>query len=160
MEQVIPQGDVIVVEDRVDMQCVRHVHLMSNTMIADEALWIYGVPQGDDMEFKHWKVMLEAGVWNYRAMYPYRGMIDIPAACKEGKFRRLVVWSLIGSPSVRVALQEAAREFERLFGGRAKFAFIKKLPRGVENGMDIGDLSLFEAEWMLASCVAVGFKGA
>lgn len=147
-------GDVIVVDDHLDMQCVRHLHLMSNVMIADEALWIYGV------EFVNWKVALEVGVWHYRAMQPYRGMIDIPAACKEGKFRRLVAWNLDGCASVRSALQEAAREFERLFRGRAEFAFMKKLPAGAEPDMDIGDLILLEVDWMLERCVAVGRKGA
>lgn len=148
------QRDVIVVEDRVDMQCVRHIHLMSNTMIADEALWMYGV------DFVNWKAALETGVWNYRAVQPYRGVIDIPAACKEGKVRRLVVWNLEGCLSVTMALYDAAHEYERLFGGRAEFGFMKKLPKAAEHGMELGDLILLEAEWMLERCVAVGCKGA
>lgn len=151
-------GDVIVVEDRLDGQCVRHVHLMSNTMIADDALGMYGVPQGDDMERGKWEVGLEVGVWHYRAVYPYRGMIDIPAACKEGKVRRLVVWNLEGCLSVTVALYDAAHEYERLFGGRAEFGFMKKLPKAAEHGMELGDLILLEADWMLERCVAVGGK--
>lgn len=64
--------------------------------------------------------------------------------------------------SVRQALHEAAREFERSFGGRPMYGFIRKLPRGAEHGMEvplgdgIGDLMLLEAEWMLERCVAVG----
>jgi hypothetical protein len=89
-------------------------------------------------------------------------MVDFHGICREGKFRRLVVWSLEGKGAdeqrltVRGALAGAAAEFERVFSGRAQFGFIKKLPRGAEHGMDVGDLTLFEAEWMMERAVAVG----
>lgn len=148
-------NDVIVVEDRVDMQCVRHVHWMANAVPGVT----FQVPSGE------W--VLESGVWHLRWEGPYRGMIDVPAACAEGKFRRLVVWSLdsgkleveSGKWSVRVALFEAAMEFERLFGGRAEYGFMRRLPKGAEHGMEVGDLILLEAEWMLERCVAVGCRG-
>lgn len=156
-------GEVIVVEDRVDGQCVRHVHLMSNAPAPHMA------PDGRNLGGEWVK---EAGVWHLRASHPFRGALDVHGVCAAGKFRRLVVWSLTpprpspnGSPrsqfgegvyTVREALHDAAHEFERLFGGRAQFGFMRKLPRGAEHGMDVGDLTLFEAEWMLERCVAVG----
>jgi hypothetical protein len=142
--------EVIVVEDRIDMQCMRHVHLMSNQEIEKDELQVYGIPSGVGTR--------EAGAWHLRCSYPYRGMIDIPAASKNGKFRRLVAWNLDGCPSVKVALHDAAMEFERLFGGRAEFGFVRKLPKGAEHGMEVGDLILLETEWMLDRCVAVGCK--
>ena len=142
--------DLIVVEDRVDGQCVRHLHLMSNIEFDQACMTRYSAVNG--------VVTREAGVWHLRAMHPYRGVVDIPAACVDGKVRRLVAWNLDGCASVRVALQEAAREFEKLFGGRAQFGFMKKLPEPAEHGMEIGDLILLEADWMLEKCVAVGCK--
>ena len=100
-------------------------------------------------------------------------VLEIDAACREGKFRRLVVCPLEGRVSVRAALQEAAREFERLFGGRPQFGFMRKLPVAVGRGMWeegigewgvdsgvvlVGDLVVLEVDWILERCVAVGCK--
>lgn len=93
-------------------------------------------------------------------------VLEIDAACREGKFRRLVVCPLEGRVSVRAALQEAAREFERLFGGRPQFGFMRKMPKSAVSDqllagsgvVEVGDLMLLEAEWMLERCVAVGGK--
>lgn len=144
---------VIVVEDRLDGQCVRHVHVMANAPAPLPAASPQMAPDGRNLGGEWVK---EAGVWHLRAVYPYRGVWEVDAARAEGKFRRLVVWSLEGCASVKVALHDAAHEFERLFGGRAQFGFMRRLPRGAEHGMDVGDLTLFEAEWMLERCVAVG----
>ena len=158
--------EIIVVEDRVDMQCVRHVHWMGNSPSP--------VPSPNTADADIWRGVQwvrEAGVWHLRWSGPYRGVIDIPAACVEGKVRRLVAWSLADSGerlafglTVRQALHEAAREFERLFGGRAQFGFMRRLPRSafsneqsaISRVVEVGDLTLLEAEWMLERCVAVG----
>ena len=142
--------EVIELENYVDGQCLRHLHLMSNLEFDQVCMNQYGAVNG--------VVTRDVGVWHLRAMHPYRGVIDIPAACKEGKVRRLVAWNLDGCASVRSALQEAWMEYGRLFGGSPQFAFMRKLPKGVGNGHEIGGMILLEAEWMLERCVAVGCK--
>ena len=52
-------------------------------------------------------------------------------------------------------MYEAANKYEDVFGERSQYAFVHKMPRGVENGAEVGDLMLFEAEWMVRKCVAV-----
>lgn len=148
--------EIIELENFVNGQCVRQIHLMSNMEFEIGDIQMrYCVDLKDTLLASKGK---EAGVWHYRVEQNYRGAIDIPAACKKGKVRRLVAWSLVGCPTVKVALYEAAQEFERLFGGRAQFGFMKKLPKGAEHGMEVGDLMLLEADWMLERCVAVGCK--
>lgn len=140
---VIPQ-DVIVVEDYVDMQCMRHVHWMSNTPIPSPSPnWVEG------------SISQEMGVWHLRWEGPYRGVLDIET---EGgvKFRRFVVWSLDGCGSVREALKQAKAEYERLFGRGPQFGFMRSLPKGVEWFTEFDGLLLLDAEWMLERCVAVG----
>lgn len=144
MTMMSDEGNVIVVEDRVDMQCVRHVHLMSNTPIPSPS------PQWGEGSVSH-----EMGVWHLRAVVPFRGALDIEA---EGwvKFRRFVVWSLEGCENVREALRQAKAEYERLFGGSPQFGFMRSLPRGVEWFTEFDGLLLLDAEWMLERAVAVG----
>ena len=38
----------------------------------------------------------------------------------------------------------------------AELAFVRKLPSGVESGVEVCGCRLFEAEWMIPGCVAVG----
>ena len=139
--------ELILIEDRVDEKCVRHVHVMSNVEPACGQI-PFPVERGC--------VTREAGVWHYRAEYPYRGALDVACVNSDKNFRRLVVWSLDGYPSVKAALKDAWSEFCRLFGGEPAFAFMRNLPRGVEPGTEIGTMMLFDAEWMLERCVAVG----
>lgn len=141
--------EVIVIEDRVDAQCMRHVHLMSNIELGCTQI-PFPLARGS--------VTREAGVWHYRAEYPYRGALDVACIYNVGNFRRLVVWSLDGYGSVKVALKDAWSEFYKLFGGEPAFAFMRKLPSGVENGHEVGGMILIEAEWMLERSVAVGCK--
>ena len=88
---------VIVVENLVDAQCVRHVHLLSNRLIEDCVLQSYA-PCGTG------RVTQEIGAWHFRAEYPYRGVLDVACVGNEKRFRRLVVWSLAGYARATQAL--------------------------------------------------------
>lgn len=89
------------------------------------------------------------------ARWPVREAVDIQP--KEWpRRRRLVVWNLKGCLSVTVALNDSAKEYERLFGRRPQYAFIWKMPKEAEHAMHVGDLYLFESDWIPQHCVAVG----
>ncbi len=137
--------EVIVVENYVDAHCIKHLHLMSNFFINRPTA---GLEQGE--------LRQEAGVWHYRATYPYRGVLDIACVGNEKKFRRLVVWSLAGCGSVREAFSQAHTCFWTLFKFRPGYAFMRRLPAAVENAQDVDGMVLLEANWMLEKCVAVG----
>ncbi len=144
-------NDVIIVENYVDGQCMRHVHLMSNLEIGRTILRPYGI-----MDCIQEQVTKEAGVWHVRAEWPYRGILDIQAKGWP-KFRRVVVWNLEGCESMRHAITEAYKYFFlQAFYFRPAYVFMKKLPKGVENGHDFEDLLILETEWVPGRCVAVG----
>ncbi len=147
-------NDVIVVENYVDSQCMRHVHLISNAEYGLDVLTCYGAKTG--------LASKECGAWHYRATYAYRGPLDIACVGNEKKFRRFVVWNLEGCASVKAAISDACMEFCKLFGGKPQYAFMAKLPKGAVSGQHLAlgvcELDLFEAEWMLEKCVAVGGK--
>jgi len=137
-------NDIIVVEDRVDDRCMRHVHLMSNARLPDM-----------HPEFGLGSSVQEVGVWHWRTEIPYRGALDIHC---EGwtKFRRLVVWSLGDCGSVREAISQAYTYFFVMFNLRPGFVFVRKLPREAEICQLVEGMVLTEADWMLEHCVAVG----
>ena len=144
--------DVIELENLFDDDGFRVVHLMSNAVLNFDALKAYHAP-ADAM----FDVRKEAGVHHLRAKWLLCGPLVIKA---EGwpQPKRFLVWNLSLAGSVKIALFEANRKYEDLFSKRAEYAFIRKLPRGVENGVEVGNLMLFEAEWMVRKCVAVGFN--
>jgi hypothetical protein len=86
----------------------------------------------------------------------YCGPIDVHC---EGwpKPKRFVIWNIAIVGSVKAALDEAAKRYEEIFGVRPQYAFIRKLPRGIESGVEVGNLLLFEAEWMVGKCIVVGW---
>lgn len=136
---------LIVVENYVDSYCIKHLHLMSNFFIDRPTASAEGGV-----------LKQEAGVWHYRACYPYRGVLDIACVSTPKKFRRLVVWSMEGCGSVREAIAQAASYFWAVFKFQPGYAFIRKMPRTVESGEWLDEIVLLESDWMLNRCVAVG----
>lgn len=142
--------DVIVLENVLDDDGFRIVHLMANKAMDVDYLQPYDAP--DTTKFE---VTKEAGVYHLRAKWMICGPVVIHA---EGwpMPKKFMVWHLSLADTVKMALYEANRKYEDVFLERAEYAFIRKLPRGVENGVEVGNLVLFEAEWMVRKCVAVG----
>ena len=154
-------SDVMVIENYVDAQCRRHLHLMSNYFVDRPSASAEGGVLKN-----------ESGVWHYRAVYPYRGILDVACVENDKKFRRLVVWSLTPPPTppqmrkstefgegrwtVRQAISEAESYFWSMFRFRPGFVFMRRLPNGVDIGQDVDGMILFDADWMLDRCVAVG----
>ena len=143
-------ADVIVVEDIVTMDCRRVIHLMSNSELTADMLAVYGAPDGTGAQ-----VVREAGVCHLRAEWPLKGPLEMRG---EGwpVSKAMVVWSFEGCANVTEALMHASNSFVHLFGNKPAYGFVKSLPRGVENGREVGPLMVFEAEWMLEKCAAVG----
>lgn len=136
--------EVIVVEDVVSKDCVRRLHLMSNAPIE------MSLPAEATVEQTQ-----EAGVYHLRAEWPFQGALSIEA---EGwpKAKRMVAWSFEGCINVTEALMHASVFYEQAFGCKPQYGFLRRLPNGVENGRETGPLLVFEAEWMLEKCAAVG----
>lgn len=140
-------NDVIVVENYVDHQCMRHLHLMCNSR--DSLLFAQRMGGGE--------IKQGNGIHYYVAKYPYRGVLDMAVAVSDHKhFRRLVVWNLDGYSSMRKAIQDASTHFWTSFKFKPGYIFIKKLPKGIEHAQEYEEMILLEADWMPSKCIAVG----
>lgn len=58
---------------------------------------------------------------------------------------------------VSVKATEAAEEYLRLYRDYPRFAYVRTMPRGVDDGVEVDGMMLFAAEWMPPRCVAVGW---
>ena len=151
MEQVITNS--------LSMDGMRFVKLISDAPVSSERMIGFVARSAVELAQLRCYDTSALSIFYGEALWPVREAVDFHC---EGwpKYRRLVVWNLGKYLAETVALHDAANEFERLFGGRASFAFMKKLPKQVENGVEVGDLSLFQSEWMIERCVAVGGRRA
>jgi hypothetical protein len=59
---------------------------------------------------------------------------------------------------VSLRLKDAAEEFLQLYKDYPRYAYVSKLPNGVEDGVEVDGVLLFQAEWMPPRAVAVGWK--
>lgn len=135
-------SDQFVIENSLGMDGIRRVHVMSNTPI--EQPWL---KYGDGI------VTQEDGVWHFRLELPMRGLIRLNL---EGTSERLaVLWAFSGYSNVRAAIKEAWLCFQEDSGLQADYVYMAKLPSGVENGFEVADMMLFEAEWMIPGFVLV-----
>jgi hypothetical protein len=132
-----------------DGMCV--VHLMSNFELTVDALKKYNAPVDAKIE-----ITKEAGVHHILATWLMRGALKITA---EGwpVPKIFVMWNLEGYKSVKMAIHDAAKHYQDIYGVRPEYAFIRKLPNEIENGIEVDDLMLFKADWMVRKCVAVGY---
>lgn len=94
------------------------------------------------------------GMAAYDIIYPLLGPVDFQFP--HGTKRYVVVHHTYGV-SVRDCIRLALDCWKLADGEPVKDnAFVRKLPGGVVNGVEVANVQLFEAEWMLRGCVAVG----
>lgn len=144
-------NEIVEVENIVtdDGMCV--VRLKSGFELTVDALKNYNAPVDAKIE-----ISKEADVHHVRATWAMRGALKIDA---EGwpVPKIFVMWNLTGCKSISMAIRDAAAHYENIYGVRPEYAFIRKLPGIVDNGVEVDNLMLFEAEWMARKCVAVGW---
>ncbi len=145
--------EMIELENTVSVDGMRVLHLISNLDISLDDLKSYDLPADANVEIKK-----EVGAFHVRASYPIHGLLRMES---DGwpTAKNLVVWNYGLCESILMAIQKAADRYLELFGNVPHYAFIRRLPRGVEDGTQVGDVALLEAEWMIGKCVAVYSPG-
>jgi hypothetical protein len=135
-------SDEFVIDNSLGMDGIRRVHVMSNSPIP-----CLSPKYGDGV------VSQEAGAWHFRIESPMRGLIHLKL--EGGSERLAVLWCLAGYPNVRTAIKDAWTYFQEHSGLQADYAYMAMLPKGVENGFEVADMMIFEAEWMIPGYVLV-----
>lgn len=143
-------NEIIELENVVNDEGVCVLHLMSNNELDAELLKQYNAPVDARFEIKK-----EIGAYHLRASWPMRGPLNIQ--CEGWPVPRMfVMWNLTGCESVTMAIHDAVNCYQDIFNNDPLFVFIRHMPRNVENGVEVCGLLLFEADWMVRKCVAVG----
>ena len=69
--------------------------------------------------------------------------------------RPVVLWKLEKGERVSLALEMIMVVFGGQFKSFPDYAFMKILPKGIENGFEVNDVMLLEAEWVPPGCIVV-----
>ena len=67
--------------------------------------------------------------------------------------RNMVLWKLAQGERVSLALKQAVYAWR--FKSFPAYAFMKTMPKTIENGFEAEEMVLFEAEWVPAGCIAI-----
>ena len=147
-------NDVIELENRIDEQGMRVVHLMANRPLTATDLIGYWPPEGARVETAR-----EAGVHHLRAEWPYVHIIEV----RPGQ--QYVLRDIRKGERISEAVGAAVRDYLRAFGHGPQYAYLRRMPRSVPIGYAIRylgwEIFLLQAdEWLPEGQVAVGEPGA
>jgi hypothetical protein len=140
--------EVIILENIINADGLRRVHLMSNIQ--------FELSQIKEQFGGEWEpvVTREVGVYHLRGEWKHEGMTLM--SC-EGwpQPKRMALLPL--QPGVRISetITKAAFVFladAQLWPG---YGFVRRLPKGIHNGVEVDGILVFESEWMPEKFVAV-----
>jgi hypothetical protein len=69
--------------------------------------------------------------------------------------RKMVLWKMDPGERVSVALGMMIAAFGERFKFFPDFAFMRRLPKAIENGFEVEDVIFIEAAWVPPGCIAV-----
>jgi hypothetical protein len=100
-------------------------------------------------------VQKEAGAWHLHARAPMRGRIDLPVPL--GIWPMVAWW--IGDGKVSTAIIEGGAAFAVEFGLDPMAAFIKTIPAGAREFVEVHGITLIRADWVPDHFIAVARGG-
>jgi hypothetical protein len=145
--------DQIVVENSMSAEWTRRLHVMGNKPPIDG--WCDYVPDGVARELKRYT---EAGVHHLEIEWRAREATVLRFQAMEFALtRHAVVWALEPENRVSVEAQKAIEAFRHFYGHAPDNICIKRLPRGVDDGVALTlpspdgrgeEILLIQADWV------------
>ncbi len=86
---------------------------------------------------------------------PYRGPVEVYFKDFEKKYIRVLAWAIMGD-RVSQCMTEGAHAFGSMVGRWPRYAWINKLPKGVERFVEVEGVTLDEADWALTGFLFIG----
>ena len=144
-----------VVHNRLTMEGIREVKLISDSPVSEGRMMRFVPEPAIGLVTVRCYDTTALNLFYGEASWPAREAVDFQC---DGwpKFRRVVVWKLVPGERVSVGVRSAASRYFELFMRWPRFAFIRHKPAEVENGIEIENVMLMEANWALRGCLMVG----
>jgi hypothetical protein len=150
-----------IVHNHVTMEGMREVKLVSDREILEARMlgFVNGASRG--LEIVKCYPTAALNLFYGEVSFPCREVIEFKLE-KRLRVHHLVVWKLVPEEGYHVSeiIQFLAEWYFVRAHQKPQYAFMRKLPAGVENGqrleIDGYELDLFEAEWALTGCLMIG----
>lgn len=143
----------VVVENSIDLQGVRTVHLMApQPMSTGLAEQLSGGQEPSAVDVWEDAVHLH----HLKVSWRSRGFVELVTrhGPHEGRWR-VMLYELVKGKRVRDALAVATEAYALECGVDPDYAFIRRIPKGADDGVEIGRVFLFEADWVPEGFIAL-----
>lgn len=144
-----------VVYNRLTMEGIREAKLISDSEVSEAQMLRFVPDPARGLVKVRCYPTSALNLFYGEASWPVREAVDIQCGGWP-KFRRVVAWKLLPGERVSEGMRCAAYRYAELFMRWPRFAFIRTKPAEVENGIEIDDVMLMEANWALPGCLMVG----
>lgn len=121
--------------------------------------WAAGAPIGFERVEEGWQVR----EWSDAVLdlhycelaQSYRGPVEIFIPGFEKKFIRVLAWA-IQKDRVSQCMRAGAASYASMTKRWPKWAFIDKIPKGAEEGVEVDGVCLIQADWALPGFLFIG----
>lgn len=128
---------------------MRHVKIVSDS---PDALLNFPI-EGARIERKSDELL---GLHYVEVWWACRGFVDFHFEGLPKGFRRLAVWKFAQGERASEIINCLVEWFFVQTHHHPQFAWMKQLPSGVENGIEVHGVTLLQADWALPGCVLIG----
>ncbi len=144
-----------IVLDELTMDGMRHMKVISDQAVSKAFMLSYVSTPALELAQVNCFDTSALSLFYGEVSWPLRGPVEI--RCEGWKsFRRMLGWKLIPGERVSEAMKDAVLEYFMRAHRLPNYAFMRRLPHAVENGIDVEGLILLEAEWALEGCLLIG----
>jgi len=136
----------------VTLEGMRHVKVVSDEPLEGLTL----SPLVDILAGAHRHTWMDEllGLHYLEATWPCREAVSI--RCEGWPCARdTVLWKLLPGERVSEAFRDAFQIYLERFKRFPDYAFLRRMPKEIENGFEMSDVIFLEAAWMPAGCIAI-----
>lgn len=145
-----------IIQNNLTEDGLRHLKILSDVKVTDECMMRFiPVAAREHAQVRCYDTAA-LSLFYGEATWPVRGeAVDVHC---EGwvKFRRVVAWKLMPGERMSEVISLALVCYSSMFSRYPAYAFVRTLPRSVENGIEVDDVMLLQADWVLPGCVMIG----
>lgn len=137
---------------------MRRVKVMSDHRVTEAFMRRYVPGAAKGLEHVHCHDTAALSLFYGEVTWPVREVIRCQLTVDSLRLRNLVVWKFVAEEEYRLSeiiVFLADWYFVRAHH-RPQFAFIRKLPNGIESCTEVEEVMLVQADWALNGCVMVG----
>ena len=143
------------VQNDISEDGMRRVRMVSDQVIDPASIeFTPPLPKGAGVSSRAWSddvLHLHYAEWTWACM----GFVDFHFEAMP-KFRRLFVWKFLPGERVSEVIRFVSDWYFMQTHHRPQYAWMKKLPKGIEWGTEVEGCSILEADWALPGCVLIG----